>query len=209
MRDVLSLFTTEQTARLSKLSPRQLAYWDTTDFFKPYSHHDEGVFRRAYSLRDVIELRTLSLLRNRVPLTQLRQVKDVLRGYEDAWSALNFWVAGRTVYWEDPANQVRESVRPKRQTVIPIEMAKIEREVRHDVRRLSVERSTEDVGRITQDRYVKHNEPVVSGTRVPVAAILDFHRAGYSVEEIIAEYPRLKTEDVAAAIEWESQQKAS
>ncbi len=44
---------------------------------------------------------------------------------------------------------------------------------------------------------------------MPVAAVLDFHKAGYTADAIIAEYPRLKPEDIAAAIEWENQQKAS
>lgn len=206
---VLSLFTTDQTARLTKLTARQLAYWDTTGFYAAHQHDDVGTFRRAYSLRDVIELRTLQLIRKQVRLQQLREVKRRLHSYDEPWANLRFWLAGGTVYWEDPASQIWESVRPKNQTVIPVEMKKVERDVKRAVRQLVIARDPEDIGHISQNRYVQHNEPVASGTRVPVAAILDFHNAGYSPSEIIAEYPRLRLEDVAAAIEWGKARKAS
>jgi uncharacterized protein (DUF433 family) len=40
---------------------------------------------------------------------------------------------------------------------------------------------------------------------VPTTAIWNLHRAGYSTSAIIAEYPRLKPEDITAAIEYEEQ----
>jgi uncharacterized protein (DUF433 family) len=209
LRDVLSLFTTDQTARLTKLSSRQLAYWDKTGFFQPAERDDEGPFCRLYTFREIVELRTLGLLRRRVRLEQLREVKDVLGRYAEPWASLEFWVGGGTVYWENPESNTRESVRPRRQSVMPVAMAKIEQEVATEVRSLVLERLPEDNGRITQNRYIKHNAPVVSGTRVPVAAILSFHMAGFSADEIMAEYPRLTPEDIAAAIEWEQGKKAS
>lgn len=204
--DVLSLFTTEQTARLTGLSARQLAYWERTQFYTPanMASDEGGPFRRAYSLRDVIELRTLALLRSKqVTLPQLREAKRRLDEYVYPWSQLKFWVAGRDVYWDDPASRTREGVRPPGQTVIPIEMEAIEREVHDNIRRLVRERQPDDHGRISRNRYVKHNEWVISGTRIPVSAIIDFHRAGFDADAIIREYPRLTAEDVAAALEWE------
>lgn len=206
--DLLSLFTTEQTSRLTHLSERQLAYWDKEGIYSPQFRDSEGVFRRAYSLRDLVELRALALLRRRVSLQQIRDVGRALTNYEHPWSMLTFWVGGRTVYWENPGQGTLESARPRQQTVLPIVMRVIEAEVVQAVQRFS-ERAADDIGRISRNRYVQHNEPVVSGTRVPVAAVLDFHKAGYTADAIIAEYPRLKPEDIAAAIEWENQQKAS
>jgi uncharacterized protein (DUF433 family) len=201
----LSIFTGEQASRLTGVSQRQLAYWDKTGFFSPqFRDEDGGAFKRAYSLRDVIELRTLGLLRSKkVSLPQLREAKQRLDDFPFPWSQLTFWVGGRRVYWDDPESGTREGVRPPGQTVMKIEMDKIEGAVQTAIRDMVRRRADEDRGRITRHRYVKHNEWVISGTRIPVSAILDFHRAGYDTEAIIREYPRLTPEDVAAALEWE------
>lgn len=37
-------------------------------------------------------------------------------------------------------------------------------------------------------------KPVVKGTRIPVELILELVQAGYSVEEILKEYPHLKAD---------------
>jgi uncharacterized protein (DUF433 family) len=47
---------------------------------------------------------------------------------------------------------------------------------------------------------VSHNAWVVAGTRIPVAAIRRFKDAGYSVDQIIQEYPDLTPQDVEAAL---------
>ena len=52
------------------------------------------------------------------------------------------------------------------------------------------------IGRIAQHRYVSHNAPVVAGTRIPTAAIRRFKEAGYSVGQIIKEYPDLTDHDM-------------
>ncbi|EGF89206.1 hypothetical protein ABI_45530 [Asticcacaulis biprosthecium C19] len=61
-------------------------------------------------------------------------------------------------------------------------------------------RSAEEVGKITQNRYVAHNARVFAGTRIPVETVRRFYRAGYSVDGILAEYPTLKRADVEVAI---------
>ena len=45
-----------------------------------------------------------------------------------------------------------------------------------------------------------HNAPVIGGTRIPVAAVRSFHEAGYTTEQIIAEYPSLTPTDVETAL---------
>ena len=42
-------------------------------------------------------------------------------------------------------------------------------------------------------------KPVVRGTRVPVAAILNYFAAGMTSAEIAEAYPQLSLEDIAAA----------
>jgi uncharacterized protein (DUF433 family) len=55
---------------------------------------------------------------------------------------------------------------------------------------------------ITSDPDIQGGLPCIAGTRVPARAIWDFHRGGYSVAEIIREYPTLTPEQVAWAISY-------
>lgn len=53
--------------------------------------------------------------------------------------------------------------------------------------------------RITIDPGEIHGKPVIRGTRITVEQILRELGAGRSVEEILAEHPRLTHEDIRAA----------
>jgi len=54
--------------------------------------------------------------------------------------------------------------------------------------------------RISIDPNVCFGKPCIRGTRIWVSLVLDFLAHGSSIEEILAEYPGLTTEDVRAAI---------
>ena len=54
--------------------------------------------------------------------------------------------------------------------------------------------------RIEADRAVMMGKPCIRGTRIPVETILRKLGAGRSVSEILADYPRLGSDDVLAAL---------
>lgn len=54
--------------------------------------------------------------------------------------------------------------------------------------------------RISVDPAVCHGQACVAGTRVLVTVVLDNLAAGRSTEEIIADYPSLRPDDVRACI---------
>ena len=54
--------------------------------------------------------------------------------------------------------------------------------------------------RIAVDPAICHGKACIKGTRIPVSVVLDNLAAGASVEQILASYPSLKTEDVRAAV---------
>jgi len=54
--------------------------------------------------------------------------------------------------------------------------------------------------RITVDPDVLVGKSVISGTRVPVYLIVKLVANGMTAEEILKEYPRLKEDDIKAAL---------
>jgi uncharacterized protein (DUF433 family) len=54
--------------------------------------------------------------------------------------------------------------------------------------------------RVSIDPDVRHGEPCIRGTRVPVALIVGSLADGLSEEEIRRAYPQLKPDDIRAAL---------
>jgi uncharacterized protein (DUF433 family) len=55
-------------------------------------------------------------------------------------------------------------------------------------------------GRIVRDKGICGGEPVFKGTRVTLRTVLASLADGDSIDEILADFPSLKPEDVRAAI---------
>jgi len=198
-------FTAEQVCRLTGLSKRQLAYWDRTSFFSPGHERGRGAFARLYTFRDLVGLRTIAILRKdrKIPLQELRRVGEWLsRSFDTPWSSLTFFVDGRSVAFRDPATDIVAEARDPGQTLIVIGLEPIARDMETQTSRLRA-RGPADIGHLSRRRNIAHNAQVVAGTRIPTRAIWDFHQAGYSDKQILAEYPRLVAADVAAALAFE------
>ena len=58
--------------------------------------------------------------------------------------------------------------------------------------------------RICIDPAVCHGKPVIRGSRVLVSTLLGALAGGDSVETILADYPNISREDIAAALEFAS-----
>lgn len=204
----LLAFTAEHVCRLTGLSAGQLRYWDKTDFFSPtvVDEYRRRAFGRIYSFRDVVGLRTIALLRNehRVSLQELRRVGAWLHErHEWPWSSLCFALSGRRVVFTEPGTSVVREPKGEGQSVIPINLQPIADDMRSAADRLR-ERRSEQIGKFARNRYVVQNAWVVAGTRIPTRAIWNYHEAGFTAQQIIAEYPRLTKDDVSAAIRFEA-----
>lgn len=62
-----------------------------------------------------------------------------------------------------------------------------------------------DNKRIEINPDIMLGKPVIKGTRITVELILKQLSEGMSVEEILANYPQLKKEDISAAIQYATQ----
>jgi uncharacterized protein (DUF433 family) len=69
--------------------------------------------------------------------------------------------------------------------------------------RLEMLRKRDDsqFGKVSRDRRIAHNQPVIAGTRIPVRAIQAFAAEGYDEVGIMKEYPTLTVEDIRVAMQ--------
>jgi uncharacterized protein (DUF433 family) len=205
---VISLFSPDQVRRLTGLSARQLSYWDQTRFFQPALPDQEGErFGRVYSFQDLVGLRVIALMRQRVPLQELRRVGAWLDEHRDSWAGRQFWIRSRRVYWDDEVGR-RVGTRQPHQAEMRIEMDAVAQDMREAIAALR-KRDPAQVGQVERRRYTVGHEPVIAGTRIPTRAIWQLHQAGYSRKAIQTEFPRLTHRDIAAALESEEHRRAS
>lgn len=199
---VLQAFAEDHVIRLTGLSRSQLRAWDRIGFFRPnYAYEDRHQpYSRIYSFQDVVGLRTIAVLRQkyRISLQQLRRVATELidRGFGH-WAEIKLYVVKGQVHFRRPGSDDVEGVWDGQLAMVPvIEVIQDVEERVHDLR----QRTPEQLGHIERHKFVVRNASVVAGTRIPTAAIRRFREAGYSVDDIIRQYPTLTKEDVEAAL---------
>ena len=205
---VIAAFSEEQTEKLTGISRAQLRYWDETDFYRPsYNENRRIAYSRVYSFRDLVALRVLDLLRNQynVSLQHLRDVRQRLGALDDdtdCWTETRLYPLNGRVIWYAHGSVVPSEVLSG-QTVAYVDLSDEVQKTKEAIRRLKLSRDPRSVGSVEKSRYVMRNAPVIAGTRIPVQAIKRFAAAGYSVDRIIAEYPDLTEQDVAAALKYD------
>lgn len=201
--NVVAAFSEEQIERIVGLKKNRLRYWAKTDFFRPalVGENQRLPYTRFYSFRDMVALRTLEMLRvqNAVPLQHLRKVAEKLAHLEgDLWTKTTLFVANRKVAVVSP-----ETGQPKEvltdQYIMGIPLSKVIGDTQRDVINF-YRRPAQTEGQITRHRGIAHNKPIIAGTRIPVASVVRLNEDGYSPAQIIAEYPDLTLDDVAAAL---------
>ena len=81
MGEVIAAFSLDQVSRLTGLSESRLISWDQEDFFCPSLAYDNrrSPYSRVYSFEDVVGLRTLNILRDRVSMQHLKKAADRLK----------------------------------------------------------------------------------------------------------------------------------
>jgi uncharacterized protein (DUF433 family) len=200
---LIAAFSEDHVARLTGLSHGQLRSWDRAGFFQPrYAYQDRHVpYSRVYSFQDVVGLRTIAVLMKeyRISLQKLRKVAQELirRGY-DHWAEVKLYVVKGQVHFRPDLNADSiEGVWDGQLAMVPI--IDVINDVEARVQELK-KRDASQLGHVERNKYVARNSAVIAGTRIPTAAIRRFKEAGYTVEQIIRQYPALTAEDVQAAL---------
>ena len=203
--NIIGAFSVDHVVRLTSLSRGQLSYWDKTGFFSPQyaSENTRDPYSRVYSFRDVVGLRTIAILRKdyRVSLPRLRKTASDLaaKGYE-SWAELELYVLNREVHFRAPGTDYVEGVSSGQVAMLPI--IDVINDVSERLEKLR-KRSHSQIGKVEKHRFVARNATVVAGTRIPTATIRRYAEAGFSIEQILREYPTLNRKDVKAALSHE------
>lgn len=202
----LTAFTADLAARVTGLSVSQLHRWDRNGFFEPSLADPDRrrPYSRIYSLPDVVALRTIAALRAAgVSFAELRTVRDLLFPDHDGEYPVRCLhiVDGHLFRTRSEAMAAAKSSQRVGEPTT-VEIAAMVATVDEEVRRLS-ERTADQIGQVSRDRWIMNGVPVIAGTRIPTATIVWAHEHGYSLDRILEEYPRLKVEDVQAAIAFE------
>jgi len=165
-----------------------------------------GVFGVAlYTFRDLVGLKVLANLRRKVSLQALRRIGAWLgENHATPWASLRFYVVGRSAYFSAPDDSVLTSLDQLGQTAhrVMVDLAEVADQARGEIIEFR-KRKAGQRGKITQDRRVQGNRPVLDGTRIPTATVWEFHERGFTDAEIVSEFPSLSIDDVRAAIEHE------
>lgn len=202
---VISAFTEDHAAFLTGLTKGQLRAWDRRRFFVPnhaYEKRSEA-YSRIYSFKDIVGLKTLSVLRNvyHISFNELKRVASELtrRGY-DHWADTRLYVVNKAVHFLDAETGKVESLRDGQYAMLPI--IDVISEVNSKVLELK-NRNESQIGHVDRNKFTMRNSWVVAGTRIPTATIRRYADAGFSEEHILKEYPTLTREDVREALRHE------
>jgi DNA-binding transcriptional MerR regulator len=209
IKNVVAAFSEEQVEKITGLTKGRLRYWAKTDFFHP-SFTDENQrlpYSRFYSFKDIVALRTLEMLRvqNGVPLQHLRKVAEKLSDLkDDLWTKTILYAVNRKVVFmkDDAPVEVVSG-----QYLLGIPLKKVIEDTNADIVEIT-HRPKNTYGKVSRNRSIVRNAWVVSGTRIPIGAIKRLHEDGYSVAEIINEYPDLSRSDVEVALRHEGKKAA-
>ena len=202
---VISALTEDHVSRITGLSKGQLRAWDRRGFFVPQFAYDDrsSAYSRIYSFKDVVGLRTIAILRYKYHLS-LSKLESVARELETRgfahWADTKLHVVKKAVHFQAPGTEDVESLHDRQLAMLPV--IDVINDVREKVARLK-QRDLSSVGKVERHKFVARNSWVISGTRIPTATIRRYADAGFSVEQILREYPTLTADDVKAALDHE------
>ena len=207
MRAVYStgfLFGEAQVLALAGLTVRRLRRWCRTGLFVPAvweacADETRSIPPLLYTFGDGVALCALERLRGQhgIGLQDLRGVAAQLRDLQqDLWASTQFFIldgggaGGRVRLGGVPGGAPPEGH-------LAFALVQMMDDTEAAVRTLRTRHSSQ-VGKISQSPAVCGNAPVFAGTRIPVGAVRRLHEDGYSVAQILAEYPSLAEQDVTA-----------
>ena len=196
--DDRTLVPARRVAAIAGISPQRLWYWEKTELVTPTVRRELSARKivRLYSLDACTEVVVAARLVDRpgISLQHLRSLIARLSRYEHPLTELVFAVQGREIFFLHPDGfweGSREPLQGVARETLDLD------EIRSSIRR-ALARNESTFGQIEKRRGTYGSRDVVAGTRVPVSSVQSFIEAGKPDERILAAFPSLRPEDIAA-----------
>lgn len=215
MAGTIEAFDQDLVRRITRLSRRQLEYWDQINLISPsVAAHEVAGLPRLYSFRDLLKLKVAAEMRRRHVLPGEMKAKIVeleQRGITDPLLTLRIVgdpeaEGGRgRAFWIDPRSDAPMSWKDTNQpaAVYDLKMEDLRSGLQATIQQLTARSD----GHVETVRGVQGSEPVIAGTRVPVRKIAALVKDGWGPDEVVAAMPHLTTKDVEAAISFEEERR--
>lgn len=194
----------KRVAAIARISPQRLRYWEDTGLVAPAAVKKISPRNtvRLYSLDGLVQVVVAAKVVESpgVSLQHLRQIiakLETIDGYRAPLAEVTFAIDGSKVYMQHADGTWEDSRAHKGQLVearLVVNMELVRRTVEEGLRK----RRRDQVGRVEKRRGVHGSKPVFAGTRVPVAAVRSFLKAGAEDDEILEAYPNLTRDDIEA-----------
>jgi len=208
---LVAFFSAREVSALTGLSLYRLRRWSQSGIFRPGNRRfDQDAPVALYDFRDLVGLRALSRFSARLPIERLLEIGGYLSRYADRpWSQLKFHVSGTEVMFIHPDGKLTSTWPPGQLANAEwVNLSDVAEQAKRDALKLR-QRAPGILGTVVSAKNIQGNQPTIAGTRIPTEAIWSFHRGGYDIPKILAEYPSLTAEDVKAAIEFEVKRRAA
>jgi len=210
---MIQAFAIDFVRRVTKLSRRQIVYWDEIGLVSPsVAPKGDRTEPALYSFADLVKLKVAAEMRKRHVLPgEMKRMLDELerQGIEDGLLTLTIVgdsEAGRA-FWIDPLTDTAMSWRASGQQAQTFELplVNLRTGLETSIAALTARRH----GEVEQVRAIQGNRPVIAGTRIPTRRIAQYAAAGWDASRIMTTHPQLTREDVEAALAFEQQRRSA
>jgi uncharacterized protein (DUF433 family) len=201
-------FSLELAARATGLAEERIRRWGRDGVFST-TYADLGIgdpkhAARSFTYGDVVTLRALATLREEgIGLEELGRLARQLKKLPDEeWETSRFALRDSEVTLERGTGIDSSSTDNGAHPKVTIPLSRFVREIEEKVREIE-QRTPDEIGHVTRNRRIMQGMPVLAGTRIPTSTMYYFVRNGYDREWILENYPRLREQDIAAAVAFE------
>ena len=187
-------------ARVIEIEERRLRAWNDRGLVSPSLVTQLGSRQIwTFSLEDLVQGRVVKELEDReISVRYIRRVVEAVRSstYPQPLASLVWGVAGHEIFVGYPDGGWVGDRRPSQNVFV--ETLDLET-IRGDARCSARARQPEHVGAMASRRGKLGSKDVFAGTRIPVAAVVEYIERGATNERILQGFPDLRSEDVDSA----------
>jgi uncharacterized protein (DUF433 family) len=211
--DMIQAFGIDLVRRVTKLSRRQIEYWDQIGLISPtVARRGDRTEPALYAFADLVKLKVAAEMRKRHVLpSEMKRMLDELEreGIEDGLLTLTIVGDAETgrAFWIDPRTDTAMSWRATGQQAQTFELPLVN--LRTGLETSIAALAQRRHGEVEQVRAIQGHRPIIAGTRIPTRRIAQYAEAGWDASKIMRAHPQLTREDIDAALAYEQPRRSA